>query len=111
MKEPNQIDKVELNWGWENQSGRVAMESLFSKVVTFELRQECWAETSHTESWKSLLEERHSKCKGTEARHVQEMSCSLMDLIEAVAELVIWVVLIFIQGLEKALGKSTGIES
>jgi len=65
----------------------VAVESLFSRVVTFELRQECWDEITHTESWKSLLEERHSKCKGTEVRHVQEMTHSFMNLIRAVAEL------------------------
>lgn len=91
----------------------MARESLFSGMVTLELRQECWDETNHTESWKSLLEERHSKCKGTEARHVQEMTHSLMNLIRAVAliKLEIRVVLIFIQGLAEAFGKSTGLES
>ena len=60
---------------------------------------------------KSLLEKRHSKCRGTEAGHVQDMTHSLMNLVRAVAELLICIALIFLQRSKEAFGESTGLGS
>lgn len=86
-------------------------EVLFSNLVTSELRQEHWDETSHAQSQKSLLEETHSKYKGTEAEHVQDTTHNLMKLSRAVADLLVWVVFIFIQRLKETFGEITGLES
>lgn len=46
---------------------------------------------------KSFLEERHGKYKGTESEHVQDVTHSLVKLISVVADLLVFVVLIFMQ--------------
>lgn len=56
------------------------------------------------QSQKNLLEGRHSKCKGTEVGQVREMTHSLVNLLRAGAELLIWIVLIFIRGLKGTFG-------
>lgn len=60
---------------------------------------------------KSFLEERHGKYKGTESEHVQDVTHSLVKLISVVADHLVLVVLIFIQRLEEAFGKITGLGS
>lgn len=60
---------------------------------------------------KSLLKERPGKCKGTESEHIQDVTHSPMRLISVAADLLVLVVLIFIQRLKDAFGKITGLES
>lgn len=86
-------------------------EGFFCKVVMSELRQECWDATSHEGSQTSLLEKRHSKCRGTEAGRVQDVTHSLMNLVGAVAEPLICIALIFLQRSKEAFGESTGLGS
>lgn len=62
-------------------------EDFFFKVIPFELKQEWRDEASREGSQKSLLEKRHSKCKGTEAGHAPDVTHSLRNLLGAVAEL------------------------